>query len=417
MATSATAYLLLLSSYYYMLYQMGYQKIFVLSAVFLVLPLSDGYFEFILLALMYLPFLFITFLAVGMLFQYVKSAGKVKGLILVAISGFAFCVGLGGVRHVVILYLPILMTAIVLVVFRRRHYDCLIGALAGFFASGIGYLINTKVLSNIYHFMSWGDVGIQKFTLKNIGDLFTGILRFFGYSHGTLKTPILSGFSCILFIFMIFCLCRGIFRKEVSSANRFLSLYMVCAFGILLFIYMFTNMLYSDRYSMTILILSIPLMVMNIEEAGWNKGIKAIVGMILVGGIVCGCIFRYMNYSKYDTTKGLREVSNYLQEEEIDVGYATFWNANILTELSDGYVDVYCWTGEEVGEVYQWLQVTDHAVNKPKGRLFLMFSRNEYENSSLKVYLDEEKCSFNSEEYIVFIFNNYKDMLDKLSFE
>lgn len=39
---------------------------------------------------------------------------------------------------------------------------------------------------------------------------------------------------------------------------------------------------------------------------------------------------------EHSHTKELEEITDYLEEKEINTGYATFWNANILTELSDG---------------------------------------------------------------------------------
>ena len=55
------SYLLMLLSYYYMMHQMGQDRFYAVSAIFLLLPVSDGYFEYVLLALLYASFISISF--------------------------------------------------------------------------------------------------------------------------------------------------------------------------------------------------------------------------------------------------------------------------------------------------------------------------------------------------------------------
>lgn len=46
-ATCIVSYLLMLVGYYYLPHQMGYDRIYAVSAIFLLLPVSDGYFEYV----------------------------------------------------------------------------------------------------------------------------------------------------------------------------------------------------------------------------------------------------------------------------------------------------------------------------------------------------------------------------------
>ena len=110
-------------------------------------------------------------------------------------------------------------------------------------------------------------------------------------------------------------------------------------------------------------------------------------------------LFRYSEYREIDKTKELRAVSSYLSKKNISSGYATFWNANILTELSNGYIEVYSWSNAEnlndINQLYAWLQLPAHAKH-PEGRIFTLFTKDEYNACPLKPYFDQIKPFYNT---------------------
>ena len=108
-------------------------------------------------------------------------------------------------------------------------------------------------------------------------------------------------------------------------------------------------------------------------------------------------------------------------KEDYPTGYATFWNANIVTELSDGKIDMYDWLdwGEpedlaDVDTLYEWLQVKRHHEH-PEGKVFLLFTSEEFERYILCKRLSEEDALYNSGQYIVFGYDNYELMAGDLA--
>ena len=90
------SYLLMLLSYYYMMHQMGQDRFYAVSAIFLLLPVSDGYFEYVLLALLYASFISISFFATGLVFHYGRASVRMKRIVLALAAGLAFMAGGGG---------------------------------------------------------------------------------------------------------------------------------------------------------------------------------------------------------------------------------------------------------------------------------------------------------------------------------
>ena len=58
-------------------------------------------------------------------------------------------------------------------------------------------------------------------------------------------------------------------------------------------------------------------------------------------------------------------------EQGYTEGYASYWFANLLTEASDGKLDVYSYDSFEDRELGTWLQKTAHHEQLPEGRVFV----------------------------------------------
>ena len=88
------------------------------------------------------------------------------------------------------------------------------------------------------------------------------------------------------------------------------------------------------------------------------------------------------------------EVADWLHEQGYTRGYATFWQANVITELTDGAIEM--WQVEDLASLAMrpWLQKTSHA-SPPEGRTFVLARPGEIDQSlpwagqAAVVYSDE----------------------------
>ena len=74
----------------------------------------------------------------------------------------------------------------------------------------------------------------------------------------------------------------------------------------------------------------------------------------------------------YLAHKGLDAAADWLVDNGYTEGYATFWNGNAMTELTNGKLDV--WTLQSLDEDYvpNWLQRKDHLTTDPQHPFLLI---------------------------------------------
>ena len=129
----------------------------------------------------------------------------------------------------------------------------------------------------------------------------------------------------------------------------------------------------------------------------------------------------YLDLRHTDENRQKREIVEYLVANDYYNGYATFWNANVLTELSNGTIEMYGWqeartllyvTG--VDDTQQWLQKTSHDTDKPQGRVFQLFDRAEVRDCNWKDFLSDDDIIYETGQYIVYGYESYDDMTDHL---
>ena len=118
-----------------------------------------------------------------------------------------------------------------------------------------------------------------------------------------------------------------------------------------------------------------------------------------------------------DETLEKRDIADKMVAEGYENGYATFWNGNVMTELSGGKIQMWVWRdaaldqhGPDVDEIYPWLQLTSHDTERPTGKVFVLFSREEFGNNPWKQNLQPEDVIYESEEYVVMGYPDYETM-------
>lgn len=111
-----------------------------------------------------------------------------------------------------------------------------------------------------------------------------------------------------------------------------------------------------------------------------------------------------------------------LDECEINQGYASYWNANIMTEFSDGKIEVWSYwlenrlegigsamvvdNGTGVEYLNKWLQHKSRMSSKP-GEHFFMIINNSYEDAFDGKYKDYIACEGRDRKLL--IFDTYED--------
>lgn len=113
--------------------------------------------------------------------------------------------------------------------------------------------------------------------------------------------------------------------------------------------------------------------------------------MLLFAGVTlltsASCMYYSMRSPQVESEMRA-EVVETAREYGLTRGYATFWNANIVTELSDGEMDVVSvnlrrdGNGDCTLEEYRWLEaVDDFEMDQPDAPVFLLIGSWEKEGT------------------------------------
>ena len=75
--------------------------------------------------------------------------------------------------------------------------------------------------------------------------------------------------------------------------------------------------------------------------------------------------------------------ADWLAENGYQNGFTTFWNGNILTEASDGYLNMYTFGTWEDTELNPWLQKKAYLQSLPEGKVFVFVPKADKDISLL----------------------------------
>ena len=413
-------WIVLLLIYFGLCKALNIKRYKIISACLLFVPFSSDYYSFVLSTAYYIPHIVITFLTVMLLELYLS---KKKPVYLILGGALALIAGLGGPRQLFVTYLPLFLASLFNCLFSEdKDYSFFKYSLIVLIFSGIGYVINYLILYKCFSFKSYNGLRYASFNIDRLADLLNGFITTYGYRSGWVVsfTTIVNGIAAVNILISVYAIYYSLKNKnKISGAYYRFSLFVLFAYLSFVLLYLFTNMVYINRYYLPLTILYLPLTVLFFNEAKINIfNIKKdyicylFILMIFVQGASC-----MYSYDKFDSNVEKREILKVLEDNGYKNGYASFWNGNIYTELSNG--DIECWVlnftelenVENFDELYEWLQVKDHMSNKPTGKVFVLLTSEEYETSSLKKYLDNDYVLYVSGNYIVFGYESYEELI------
>ena len=436
---NAIIYLIMIFSLYYMCKQdCELKKLFPIIGGIILLPLSRDYYQIVLYTESYAPFISISFILIGIALSVSKSNGSLIKNKELYIGGLvALCSGLNGMRQLMVLFFPALLTAIVMYLYPRTYkrmnnnsvvaeednrqkarFLSVVFVLS--FCAIVGFVINDKVLSKYfvfrkYNFMSWKHI-----KLETISEIIDGLFSSLGWAYGSvfsISSVINIGLS--LMIIFLFIQYRSLLKRNITMSydNKVICVYFIISLVLFSLIILFTDMHYIARHNLPIVVFLYPVLFIlsiNIEN---NKIRRTIQVLFICLALIQGC-YQYYTYGNLAKKGNDREsVAKYLVEHNYTEGYASFWNANVLTELSGGKIEVWNYGDSAItsfGDLHPWLQRKDHLVRKPDGRLFVLTTNEEIENFPILKLLDKNKTVTEIGEYLILEYNNIGEMPEEL---
>lgn len=351
---------LVIVSYLYMVKPLGMDKKLVyLSTALLLIPFSREYLLIVQIGNSYMPHFILCFMVMGLAFRLFSKKMQKKYMALYILV-LAVC-GVSGIRYALILVLPLLATSFVMcgaerymeqkpvfhkeILADRRVKTVLTGCL-GYLA---GYLVNVLYFGRYYTFEKYETLYLSDFKthdlFERVGTMIVDILRLFGYTDSAnIKsfTGIQSLVAILFVAILIYIMWRLYWggRKEQGSRN-FIRVFALISLFMNVMVFLFFDYMYEKRYFILVFVFFVPLLVMYFEN--YRKEFRELskaVSVLFAAACIILCIFNLRQVAVSQENDELKKVARFLEENHANFGMATYWNGDILTELTDGAVCV-----------------------------------------------------------------------------
>lgn len=416
---SMLTYALFVLSLYAPLSQVGLRRQYPLVAAAMLLPLSVMYFHYSMVGTFYTHNYILSFWLMGLTLGQSEASGRARAWRLILLGALSAVAGLCGLRFLLFSSLPLCASALYLWARAGRAAGprtrrLAWGSLLSLGAMAAGAAVNLLVLSRLYTFQTFAEVTYTSFQPEAAGEFLRNLLSLLGFpENGSLFSPALApAASSLLLLALIAWASWSALRAPAPGAaaaqsailaqpgeaaapspaetdapgDRVLALFFLAAAVMHIGLLSLTSMPRNAYHFLPISVYALPLAACALKRLPWPGRWRAALAGVLACLLAATSAVNYPYFSRRDVTYELRMALESLLAEGYDCGYATFWRANVLTELSGGEVEMYCLEGpydgpEAFDTIFPWLQLKAHDDTPPEGKVFVLLSKYEGETS------------------------------------
>ena len=341
-------------------------------------------------------------LSMGLVLRLVRSAGSPRRTALrcVLLAALAFAAGLNGIRILMNLYVPLVAAALVLLAWRWNQAPLTrprtvpqvrfaLASMGAAFFSLAGYGVNATVLAATHSFSNQGERSWTVLDFDRLMDAWSYFLTLFGYpgDKGALDfgdpTPlfslqgILGALGLVIALVIIASAVHLVQRRKELSFEHgaVLAVFLACLLvDGMAFAFMNEMIGINGSYWLPVVPLAMAVLGVEGETFPLRRGLPR-------RGLALGFAAAFLGVSVSTTLRfvevpprgepHLETICDWLVENGYTQGYATFWFANVMTELSNGTLEVWDVTDLSRMDLHGWLQSTSH-VTPPEGEVFLI---------------------------------------------
>jgi len=438
---------ILLLSYFYMMKQTVVSwPLICLTSVFLMTPYTHSQLLIYAWGLFYIPHAVIMFCMIGLLLKLKKEHTHWHFTIYCAL---AFVAGVGGVRYIKSIAVPLLLAVgiiefgrikanpeffateydIPLLFAMRKAYFKFRTAVFGVVFIGLGFVVNITAFSR-YNFDNMGSMGYQptenlRATLpSHLSEIFGILIEFFGYRPGVrfVSTEGVLSIAGLIFAIGIIAITVHLVRKMhfVADENIFVVSFAVGSLVFSVFLLLVPvqrgDSLIS-RYLYLSIIFYIP--ILAIFFSGIQRRWHQLVIIFIVCTILLGQSGHFMLRHRHDGVSYRRPVVQFLAESGMKFGYASFWNAAVTTELSNGEITV-VGLYEQIDfsrtighQIHRWgiLKQHTHSVHHHSNEVFLLLDHSQFAIAIAVNAIDVGIVVFECPHFVVIQFENVDTLL------
>lgn len=407
MITNVIFYILLLLSYFYMMAELPVDKNRkILGGAVLLLPFSETMMLHMHMGNTYMSHVILLFFYLGLFLRLAKKgrgAGR-RGADMLLYAALSVVCGVSGVRYMLALQCPLLLASVwylmadkafpalrsevsrekMRAVFSGERLRFLAVSAAGLFGCLAGYGINVLYVSRTYSFQTYETTNFidvyQGVFLERLQDAFGSLLMLFGYIPGKSVLSLRGVISMMAFL-LLFLLGYAALRvrRERNLLKRYLIFLFYSSFLLNTFVFVFTDSTLVPRYYITTVILLIPIVLFYLEAERRPLDRYLLVSLLALC-LLTAAAKTGLSMMTSDKNAEKRVVARQLEEKGYRFGYATYWNANIVQELSNGAVEIANLHMGEDGSLslFRWSSMQRYyEEDYAQDRVFLLLTEEE----------------------------------------
>ena len=424
----------LLFGFYFFCREADCRHCFPLGAVLMLLPLSRIYFDVLLKFTYYLPHAIMGFLIPAMVLRYTRKRAALAGrrgyAPLAAGMLLSFAVSLNGMRMLLTVFFPLLLSALLLLWLNGATPTArklLAGNTAVTVSALMGCAVNALFLSKAYSVLDVTGISFKSFSLSGIEKVLGGLINAYGYRPGEDVFSVSLLYSAQGGLLFVLSVCAAVLillrRGSFRMGQQFVAGYYLSSLAALCLLYSLTDMTFTGRYMVQTAVLGLlPILVCFHQKEIFGKAGRSVVLGVTCFALLCGAL-HYNDMRKEDKTRAQRECAQFLVDNGYTQGYASFWNGNVMTELSNGVLDIWVWDEKcaelkDPDEIVPFLQSKAHTSPPPDGRVFVLLSANEDYYCGFAQNFSADNIVFKTanyelgalHEYIVYGFDSYDEL-------
>jgi hypothetical protein len=418
--------IVLLASYFFMMKQFSISKKTVLfTSLFLILPVSMNYWQITLFGGYYVFFIAMFFCYLG-LFAVLLNSGERKktNVAFILFALLSFVLGAGGIRALMDIQVPIFITALYVCFAgkntRLNSRPFLLGA-AGLVLCSAGYAVNF-LLHFFYNFLSHHGaiiIDLNGIFSQQLGNIIYGFMVFLGFTpNAKFMSPLgILSFASIMVVFLMFYWAVKIVIRHRADCKAGINVSFVLFFIVSTIYHIALFQIVDDdatSHLLPVRILYVPALAVIFESVKKNMPFKkarvficGIAFVILASGLIRLCVL-----PGYDFNSRRKDSIAFLEENNLSFGFASFWNANVITELTNGRIEMLSLSPDSIHAVNSWLYIT--AYKDPgyrKGETFILLTKEEWRQDE-KLAL--RKPDYGDDNFVIFCYPSAVMVFDEI---
>lgn len=438
--TNIVFYVLMYVSYLYAVKPLGLRKTYkVLLGAVLFLPFSETMALHMQIGNTYMSHVIILFFFFGLFLRLAgteNDSGAKRIIMLICYLALALVCGISGIRYLFTMQCPLVVTALLFSMkseefqaFRRemtfagfgkvcksKEVRYLLYSLLGAVGAVVGYGINVIWISRQYVFQTYGATNFisvyQGVLFERLQNAIGTLLGLFGYIPDKGVLSLRGLITVIAFVMLgIFIYCTAKAFKRAEGVRGFLVLFVIVAFIINVFVFVFTTSTMVPRYYITIMIFVLPVLAIYLEEEAFAFDRFAVI-MLLIGCFSLSTAKTVYSVITVDKNADKREVAAFLAENNYDFGYAAYTNGNILTELTNGKIEVANIGDPEYLEYFKWSSpMKYYEEDYSDDEVFLLLTDAEAKTFYYAESVQKGQKVYEDGKYVVFLYDSTEQLM------